>query len=1198
MAQPLKIFISSPGDVNDERRRAALVISRLKREFARFFDLSAVLWEYEPMLSSGHFQDIIDPPSTADIVVLILWSRLGTPLPAKTDLREYRSLDGSVPVTGTEWEYEQALDARRRHGVPDLLVYRKFTEGQASFSRIEQLDDIKRQWESLQNFWQRYFEDPDGGFKAAFNRFVTLDEFEAQLELHLRELIRRRLPAQPKRLTGAAAAPEGERIEWWQGSPYRGLQAFDVGQAAVFFGREAAEREITEALVRQAGVGAPFLLVLGASGSGKSSLVRAGLLPDLMAPGVIVGVSTWRYAAVLPTDLGPDPAAGLAAVLLRSDVLPEIAAVGFQPDEVVDQLRGEGKSAATALRLGLARAAAEASVPLPPETRKGQLVLVLDQLEMLFTAPAFTEVARAAFDRLVTTLVQSGLVWVVATLRSDFFHRLTELPGLSALAKGVGQYHLQPPGAPEIEQIVARPAEVAGVGFEVEADTGIGLAAVIREAAARDPASLPLLSFVLDELYRRDVETGGGGQLTYASYRALGGLEGAIARHAEELVGGLPPELAPALPGLLLALVEVDEIKGTMTARTVRHAALADDRQRTLADKLVEARLAVADASGGARTLRVAHEALLSRWPRLASLIEEHRDFLIVRRRLQADAAAWERNGRHADFLLPAGRRLAEAEDALARRRGDLEPETIAYVEASSEAERERVAAAQRLREAALQAELKRSRRVVALVSVLLVIALGAGGFGWWQRNVAETARGEAESSYRLALDQAAGSVELLTSSYEEGAISNKLMRQLMEKAQATVTGLRRETVEVTVARAQLLDVLSLGNVSLGDLAAAQRYAENAVALADALSAQDPANPALRRLWVVAHGRLGEARFWQGDSTGALKELRAAEQAAAKLAAERPDDPQAQRDLIDDYLRLGDVLRSLPDLDGAAAADRAWIAVAEAQAKREPDEPKWRASAALGRLDLGDTLVLQGKWPEASVEYQTAVSLAVQLAEKEPQNLGFLDLQAGSRVRLGDARLEQGNAAAALAEYRIAVTLSTRLSNSDPANFKWREILEASHQRVGEVNLQQRDFAAALAEFGVYLDLARDTLARAPTNGSLLYDVANAQQKIGDVLRAKGDLPGALKQYQASQAITADLVGRNLSTGGWRKIQAMNYHRIGLVLKAQGDRPGALAEFRQCLTITVDKTVWTPRNRWPSDVTEACRDEAKQLAGN
>src|ERR1700730_18722326 len=152
MTQPLKIFTSSPGDVNEERRRAALVISRLRREFVGFFELRAVLWEYEPMLSSGHFQDIIDPPSTADIVVLILWSHLGTPLPERTATREYRGRDGRAPVTGTEWEYEEALQARETRGVPDLLVYRRFAEGFARFSRAEQLDQIRAQWGALQRF--------------------------------------------------------------------------------------------------------------------------------------------------------------------------------------------------------------------------------------------------------------------------------------------------------------------------------------------------------------------------------------------------------------------------------------------------------------------------------------------------------------------------------------------------------------------------------------------------------------------------------------------------------------------------------------------------------------------------------------------------------------------------------------------------------------------------------------------------------------------------------------------------------------------------------------------------------------------------------------------------------------------------------------------------------------------------------------
>src|SRR5271165_6156770 len=129
---------------------------------------------------------------------------------------------------------------------------------------------------------------------------------------------------------------------------------------------------------------------------------------------------------------------------------------------------------------------------------------------------------RRGLARLVAGFAQSGHVWGIATLRSDFFHRLVDLPQANALAAGRGQYLLAPPSAAEIEQIITRPAEVAGLSFEASEQTGISLAAVIREAAARDPASLPLLSFVLDELYRRDVEERGGSVLTYRTYAALG----------------------------------------------------------------------------------------------------------------------------------------------------------------------------------------------------------------------------------------------------------------------------------------------------------------------------------------------------------------------------------------------------------------------------------------------------------------------------------------------------------------------------------------------------------------------------------------------------------------------------------------------------------------------------------------------------
>ncbi len=713
MVQPLRIFISSPGDVPNERLRAALVIGRMKREFARFFSISAVLWEYEPMLASGHFQDIVDAPSNADIFVMILWSRLGTPLPERTDKRDYRGLDdGRTPVTGTEWEFEDALAAHRRRQAPDLLVYRKTAKGIAEFAGADDLDAAARQKRALDIFWDRYFGSPALSFKAAFNLFSNLDEFESQFESHLRELLRRRLPPGPLR----GARRSSDRIEWWSGSPYRGLQAFDMEHAAVFFGRERAEREISEALVARAGEGSGFMLVLGASGSGKSSLVRAGLLPDLMAPGVVAGVSTWRHLIVNPAELAPDPFAGLAAALLRKQALPELAVLGYREEEIAAHLRAGDALAATPLRLALERAAADDPNGSPPEMRRGRLVLVLDQMEVLFTAAAFADDSRRALDALLAKLARSGLVWVIATLRSDFFHRLTELPNLSALAQGTGQYHLAAPSDAELELMIASPAEVAGLSFEVDQKDGISLAAVIRQAAARDPASLPLLSFVLDELHRRDTE-GGGDVLTYRTYRDLGGLEGAIARHAERLVEGLSPELASALPALLLALVEVDEIKGVSTARTVSLSAIAGPQQRELVDRLVAARLAVADRAATGVTLRLAHEALLAHWPRLTALIAEHRDFLIVRRRLQADAANWESHARHADFLLPPGRRLAEAEEILSRR-ADLDPEIVTYAEASIETETKRAAAAQRAKEEGLRRELARSRRFAAVVSV------------------------------------------------------------------------------------------------------------------------------------------------------------------------------------------------------------------------------------------------------------------------------------------------------------------------------------------------------------------------------------------------------------------------------------------------------------------------------------------------
>jgi len=254
MAQRLRVFVSSPGDVPDERLRAALVIDKLAQDYSRFFVLESYRWEHEPMLASGHFQDAIEPPSTHDIMLLILWSRLGTPLPERTAVREYRGIDGRAPVTGTEWEYEDALQAARERGAPDILAFRNI-----SHPAIDPLDPQARarslaQLEALDAFWQRHFADR-GVFLAAYEQYKTLEEFAQRLEQALRKLLERRI--------AALSHDQAHHEPIWTGAPFRGLEAYEFEHAPIFFGRDGLVARAAEQLAAQARAGTAFLLVAG-----------------------------------------------------------------------------------------------------------------------------------------------------------------------------------------------------------------------------------------------------------------------------------------------------------------------------------------------------------------------------------------------------------------------------------------------------------------------------------------------------------------------------------------------------------------------------------------------------------------------------------------------------------------------------------------------------------------------------------------------------------------------------------------------------------------------------------------------------------------------------------------------------------------------------------------------------------------------
>ena len=207
----LRFFISSPGDVFEERALAGRVIERLQSEYIGRVVLEPVLWEHEPLVATATFQAQIVKPSETDVVIAILWSRLGTPLP-----RQFARADGTRYESGTEYEFEEAIEGFRKNGKPDLLVYRRTAPPSVRLDDEKSLMERLGQKKRLDEFVDKWFHDrAEGTLVAAFHPFESPSDFEVLLETHLHRVIERLLP---RSLTSSS---EEARAIRKKGSPKR-----------------------------------------------------------------------------------------------------------------------------------------------------------------------------------------------------------------------------------------------------------------------------------------------------------------------------------------------------------------------------------------------------------------------------------------------------------------------------------------------------------------------------------------------------------------------------------------------------------------------------------------------------------------------------------------------------------------------------------------------------------------------------------------------------------------------------------------------------------------------------------------------------------------------------------------------------------------------------------------------------------------
>jgi WD40 repeat protein len=486
--------------------------------------------------------------------------------------------------------------------------------------------------------------------------------------------------------------------------PYRGLRAFREEDGPFFFGREDFTAVLVEAVDRHS-----LVAVAGASGSGKSSVVRAGLVPQLRRR---TGGRVWEVVTLVPGDR---PLQALAAALIPL-LEPEMTET--------DRLAEVGKLAS---HLAEGRVALRDVVVRALEKQPGTdcMLLVADQWEELYTFGRNEPARRRFLDEILDATAQGPLT-VVLTLRGDFFGHVLSDRSLADRLQGA-VINLGPMNRDELKLAVENPAQKVGLTFEP------GLVNRILEDVEKEPGNLPLMEFVLTEMWGKRR----GRLLLHEAYEAMGGVQGAIAQRADEVFARLTSQEQKTAHRVFLHLVR----PGQGTADTRRRAVFAEvgEVARPVVQRLADARLLVTGRDEAMRqeTLEVAHEALIRHWERLRGWLDQDREFLLWHQRLRGAEAEWKRTGQDAGVLL-RGAPLAEAARWLAERPEDLTPAEQEFIQESR---------ALREREEEQKARERSRRRIYTQVTVgSVVVFVVLGGLIWWLSQVTERQRTIARS--------------------------------------------------------------------------------------------------------------------------------------------------------------------------------------------------------------------------------------------------------------------------------------------------------------------------------------------------------------------------------------------------------------------------------------------------------------------
>lgn len=718
-------------------------------------------------------------------------------------------------------------------------------------------------------------------------------------------------------------------IATWQGeSPFPGLRPYQAKDAQVFFGRSAQISTLLGRIAEQVKFGRAFCLLLGPSGSGKSSLVNAGVLPNLMGHNGYDGIGVCSHTTLDLADVSKDRLmTDLASAMLDWDINDTPVFDGFSADHLAARLEEDPQQVIALCHNALGHntlvAASEQTeddaleneglVAKQSNYATPLLALFVDRLEVLLSSPLFSQPQREAFVALLETLANSGAILVLSACRNDFYPSLVNYPSLMAGKSSGAHFDLAPPTRAELLQMIRLPASAAGLSWQQDNASAMGLDELLCVEAASNPDALPMLQYTLQELYLQRSESG---ELKLEVFRALGGIEGSIGKKAQEVTSQLSQAENASLAKVLSLLVTLSLDESNITSRAARWSQLEDKHQIALVKAMVESRLFVSHLQNGEPCFSVAHEALLRRWDKAKLWIDYHLDSLSIKSRIHHLAKRWRDEAKGKAYLLAEGKPLQEAVALSVNPLFSLDNQEQGFIQASIK-----------------RAQIKRwTRRVtisllclLSFTSVLMSVkSLDAEQQALEKRLEAENLLGFMVGDFADKL-RSVGRMDLLD------GISNKALEyfsrddakpdstananSLLPHWLSSVIGFSTSTslsnskasFEARFQHAQTLEAMGEVAYSRGKLDEAIKAFEAAKLLLDKLYTEDKANPSLLKVLGANAFWLGQIPYDKSDWQQAEVFLSLYRDYSDALMALTPDD-------VDAWIELSYALNSLGSL--------------------------------------------------------------------------------------------------------------------------------------------------------------------------------------------------------------------------------------------------------------------------------------------